>query len=229
MLTHWSYVFLALSNQTDFQIVDRGTSSSYEIALRWLSLGLTGDKYTLAQVMAWCRQATSHYLSQYLPRSIGHNELSITVGHALINCKSVYMASTEPTHSSTITIVLLPTFKCISIVCFINFQDMLYQLSGQLHSFYQLNSLGPDITSYNWTRSLHCFRKMVCHPFNTMPLWEKKINMTPYSCIHLDIVSNLTILLTLMLSAVWKYRPAWSKNCWIYQWIIPVVWISKHW
>ena len=36
-----------------------------EIALRWMS-----DKSTLVQVMAWCRQATSHYLSQRWPRSM---------------------------------------------------------------------------------------------------------------------------------------------------------------
>ena len=35
-----------------------------ELALRWMSLDLTDDKSTLVQVMAWCRQATSHYLSR---------------------------------------------------------------------------------------------------------------------------------------------------------------------
>ena len=39
------------------------------IALRRMSLDFT-DKSTLVQVMAWCRQATSHYLSQYWPRSL---------------------------------------------------------------------------------------------------------------------------------------------------------------
>ena len=38
-----------------------------KIALRWMSLDLI-DKSTLVQVMAWCRQATSHYLSQCWPR-----------------------------------------------------------------------------------------------------------------------------------------------------------------
>ena len=43
---------------------------SYEIALRWMPLDLTDEKSTLVQVMAWCRQATSHYLSQCWPRSM---------------------------------------------------------------------------------------------------------------------------------------------------------------
>ena len=35
-----------------------------------MSLDLTEDKSTLVQVMAWCCQATSHYLSQSRPRSL---------------------------------------------------------------------------------------------------------------------------------------------------------------
>ena len=46
-----------------------GWSISCKIALRWMPLGLTDDKSTSVQVMAWCRQATSHYLNQCWPRS----------------------------------------------------------------------------------------------------------------------------------------------------------------
>ena len=41
-----------------------------EIALRWISLDLSDDKSALVQVMAWCHQATSHYLNQCWPRSL---------------------------------------------------------------------------------------------------------------------------------------------------------------
>ena len=41
-----------------------GWGISSEIALIWMSLDCTDDQSTLVQVMAWCRQATSHYLSQ---------------------------------------------------------------------------------------------------------------------------------------------------------------------
>ena len=40
------------------------------MAIRWMSLYLTDDKSILVQVMAWCRQATSHYLSRCWPRSL---------------------------------------------------------------------------------------------------------------------------------------------------------------
>ena len=42
---------------------------SCKIALIWMSLDLSDDQSTLFHVMAWCRQATSHYLSQCWPRS----------------------------------------------------------------------------------------------------------------------------------------------------------------
>ena len=41
-----------------------------KIALRWSSLDLTNDKSTLVQVIAWCRQVTSHYLNQCWLRSM---------------------------------------------------------------------------------------------------------------------------------------------------------------
>ena len=37
------------------------------VALLWMSLDFTDDQSTLVQVMAWCRQAPSHYLSQCWP------------------------------------------------------------------------------------------------------------------------------------------------------------------
>ena len=39
-----------------------------EIIIRWMPHDLTDDKSTLVQVMAWCHQATSHYLSLCWPR-----------------------------------------------------------------------------------------------------------------------------------------------------------------
>ena len=38
-----------------------------------MTLDLNDDKSTLVQAMAWCRQATSHYLSQCWPRSMSPN------------------------------------------------------------------------------------------------------------------------------------------------------------
>ena len=54
-------------------LVNGGWGISYEIALRWMPQDLTDDKSTLVQLMAWCRQATSHYLSQCWLRCMSPN------------------------------------------------------------------------------------------------------------------------------------------------------------
>ena len=57
-----------------------GRCVSSVIVHRWMSRGLTDNKSTLVRVMAWCRQATSHYLGQWWPRyhmaSLRHNDLT---------------------------------------------------------------------------------------------------------------------------------------------------------
>ena len=51
-------------------LVINGWGISCEIALLWMSLVFTYDQSTLVQLMAWCRQAPSHYQSQCWPRSM---------------------------------------------------------------------------------------------------------------------------------------------------------------
>ena len=62
----WNFRYLILQI---ISVID-GWGISCELALRWMSLDITDDKSTLVQVMAWCCQATSHYLSQCWPRSL---------------------------------------------------------------------------------------------------------------------------------------------------------------
>ena len=54
-------------------LVNDGWGISYEITLRWMPQDLTDDEATLVQVMACCRQATSHYLRQCWPRFMSPN------------------------------------------------------------------------------------------------------------------------------------------------------------
>ena len=42
----------------------------FDDVIMWCHKTFTDDKSTLVQVMAWCRQATSHYLSHCCPRSL---------------------------------------------------------------------------------------------------------------------------------------------------------------
>ena len=62
----WNFRYVIFKQ---FLVID-GWGISCEIALIWMSLDFTDDQSTLVQVMAWCHQATSHYLSQCWPRSL---------------------------------------------------------------------------------------------------------------------------------------------------------------
>ena len=66
VLTHWPQGdFNDILDRVSFMlilVIDDWCISS-EIAIRWMLLDFTDDKSTLIQVMAWCRQATSHYLN----------------------------------------------------------------------------------------------------------------------------------------------------------------------
>ena len=45
-------------------------SLSCKITLSWMPWNTCDDQSTLVQVMAWCHQASNHYLSQYWSRSM---------------------------------------------------------------------------------------------------------------------------------------------------------------
>ena len=67
-------------------------SISCEIVIRWLPQDLTSDKSTLVQIMAWCCQATSHYLSQCWPRSLSphHATMPQWIKQIIISLKVDY-------------------------------------------------------------------------------------------------------------------------------------------
>ena len=75
-----------------------GWGISCEIALTWMSLDFTDDQSTLVQVMAWCRQAASHYLSQCWPRYLPPS--GVTRPQWVNPCRPGYASSTWDIFSS---------------------------------------------------------------------------------------------------------------------------------
>ena len=66
-------------------LVNGGRGIKRETAFRSMSLDITKDKSTLVLVMAWCHQATSHYLSeQCWPRPLPPYGVTRSQGLALI-------------------------------------------------------------------------------------------------------------------------------------------------
>ena len=56
----------------NFELITQNSSldTPYKITPRWMPQTLNNDKSTLVEVMAWCRQATSHYFNPCWSRSI---------------------------------------------------------------------------------------------------------------------------------------------------------------
>ena len=73
MLTHWPLGDLNEILKTWFSILFYwlvSYRSSHDNAFWWMWQDPADHQSTLVQVMAWCRQATSHYLSQCWPSSM---------------------------------------------------------------------------------------------------------------------------------------------------------------
>ena len=99
-----------------------------EIVHRCMSLGFTVDRSTLVQVMAWCRQVTSHYLNQWWAGfcrhmvSLGPNESKKIYGEVNLKdcCVSVVylLRYTSCPHRSQQFPILVGIQKKIYGLCF---------------------------------------------------------------------------------------------------------------
>ena len=154
---------------------------SCEIALIWISLDFTDNQSTLVQVMAWCRQATSHYLSQCGPRSL-----------------SPY-GVTRPLRSSTcfhwthcIVVVLfwryqiMDCFVKLNWFCAINdwygtIVKMHVALPQVVRGSFRLPWLEP-IPKFKWRCSkrhlwLNCFKRSSFQETRTFGFWSSKVSV----------------------------------------------------
>ena len=80
---NFKYVIFKRISMTD------GWSISCEIALIWMWLDFTNHQSTLVQVMAWCQQATSHYLSKCWPRSLSPYGVTRPPWVKVYNCTKI--------------------------------------------------------------------------------------------------------------------------------------------
>ena len=66
LIGHWEFGIICLIIFKLNFVID-GWGISDQNVLGWMSLDLIEENSILVQVMAWCRQATSHYPNQYWP------------------------------------------------------------------------------------------------------------------------------------------------------------------
>ena len=134
--------------------------NSCETALRSMPQNPSDDKSTLVQVMAWCRQAASHYLSQCCPRSLspygvtrpqwvngkcnisnGNSRKSVCPEATWVNTSIYQVGNSNSSASPETTRLNNPVYTCIvSIRTSIRFSNYI-KISG--------NSYGTAIW-YTW-------------------------------------------------------------------------------
>ena len=128
---------------------------SKDNSLRWMPRDLTDDKSTLVQVMAWCRQAPSHYLSQCWPSSMSPygvtrpqcvnrtSDASLSVwpsGTGLLHCncnQNIQLFLQENAFENVICKSILPYSKLLmhwpSVVTVLVHQWFNFHWFGQIH------------------------------------------------------------------------------------------------
>ena len=146
---------------------------SSEIALMSMSMDLTDDKSTLVQVVAWCHQATSHYLSQCWPRSmtpcgitrpqwVNHTPTLMKLkggytGFTLSVCPSVHLSICGQNRVRSVSSTILIKFWRILLICSFDFVFFWLWLGIQYDSIIWV------IMRRRWVSSEH--RRSSCSSF----------------------------------------------------------------
>ena len=88
---------------------------------RWMPWDLIDDKSTLVQVMAWCRQATSHYLIQCWPRSRSPYGVIRPQGvkFAILTCYCLFKRGMNALLKLHTTVVCLFCIDVVNVFCHI--------------------------------------------------------------------------------------------------------------
>ena len=155
-------------------LVSNGWGISCEIALIWMSLDFTDDQSTLVQVMAWCRQATSHYLSQCWPRSLS------PYGVSRQEWLKHWKARTRWHSTGNI-------FKCISMKksCIVIQTSMKFVPKDLIANQVSINS--GDGLSSNRRQTITWINKKTRTPTGSDNCWEKYIVLSHIIKQHLSI------------------------------------------
>ena len=111
-----------------------------------MALYLTGDKALLVQIMAWCRQASNHYLSQCCSSychhmvSLVHTEL-LHVRWAFVQITPVYTIFMNIAHSS-----------CFVVLC----RDLLqFNVTHISQSYFTGNQQWSNPEKYRWITHIY--------------------------------------------------------------------------
>ena len=133
-----------------------------------MPLDLTDDKSTLVQVMAWCRQATSHYLNQCWPRSMSPNGVTRPqwVNSGILPCHFSMTSGSDCLHFTCLYIMVIMTskinaFTVVELYIYICVCVCVCAVKPVLSDHWILWSLKAGVLSWQGGENKHDFVKTV--------------------------------------------------------------------
>ena len=122
----------------------------YDNVPRWMPRDPTDDKSTLVQVMAWCRQATSHYLSQCLPSSMSPNGvIRPQCVNGYINFRMTRILPCEFLHQMKIICRCHPMTSCTYLTNFLCWKWIIATNAGNSYRDLQISENGTPLNFTN--------------------------------------------------------------------------------
>ena len=126
----------------------------------WIPQNLTNENSTLVQVMAWCCQATRHYLSQCWPRT-----LSLYSINELIKCNQLH----------NITVITVVRWKLTLI-------SKIQDAPEDFQACWPPNRLYPPSLEGTWRRRLAPRWHPTWSAGNTLATWSWAFQANPWPC-----------------------------------------------
>ena len=187
-----------------------------KLALRWIPLDVIDANSTLVQVMAWCRQATSHYLNQWWPRSLSPYGITrsqwATDPYGTSNSTNIYILELTqwPLGDVAVEIALRPvphnlTNDKSTLVWTGQVMAWFHQATSHYLSQCWPRSMSPyGVTRPQWVKHIQCVAVI------TRSIFLKILTTDPHSSpVRARYGMSVVILISYLLSAMLS----WCRMC----------------
>ena len=191
MYLEWNFTWVILK----LILVIDGRVISCEFAVWWISPDIIDDKSTLVQVMAWCRQATSHYLSQCWPRFMSPYVATRPQWvnfHLPISTEFFYMTWL------TVSFLILKWYDEPLLSCHLVKICKLTKNKQGSHHFFHLHPWVPSVAAPGWVGKLEVVNRWstripqpLLQKFKPQPRLQKfKLRVPPWPLTYWPIVCH---------------------------------------
>ena len=131
-------------------------------------------KSTLVQVMAWCHQATSHYLSQCWPTSVLQTCNMASLCHSSIICGYNYWSSVLWIENAA---VFHETIDFISLIEYITWLILSLHLANERRCY----KVTPSLIGWAQTKNQPCIIYICCFQIQVLTESWSRVSLHPWT------------------------------------------------